>query len=135
MSGTGFSRMKCSVRSRARPAFCLVCSQVSLTAVEIFLDARRNCCCPSEPGSSSCDCIGVESGSSLVRSFSFGVIILWNRKLRFLCSLAWQATVVPTRRDDRLTFWHCLRRSHSATTNEADHRACLIRPREQRSLC
>src|SRR5438874_1820889 len=73
--GMGFSRTKYSVRSRARPAFSFVSSHVWLIAVEIFLVARRNCSRPPEPICSSPDWIGVGSGSSLVRSFSFGLII------------------------------------------------------------
>src|SRR6266566_7076933 len=75
IAGTGFSRTKYSVRSRARPAFPLVSSHVWLIAVEILFVARRNCSRPVEPISSSRggNCAG--SGSSLVRSFSFGLII------------------------------------------------------------
>src|SRR5882724_6914031 len=85
MVGTGFSRTKYSVRSRARPAFSLVSSHVWLMAVEIFFDARRNCSRPPEPICSSPDWSCVGSGSSLVRSFSFGLIIQRNRKWRFSC--------------------------------------------------
>ena len=85
MVGTGFSRTKYSVRSRARPAFSFVSPHVLLMAVEIFLDARRNCSRPPELISPSPDWSGVGSGSSLVRSFSFGLIIQRNRKWRFGC--------------------------------------------------
>src|SRR6266540_4211002 len=85
MVGTGFSRTKYSVRSRARPAFSFVSSHVWLIVVEIFFVARRNCSRPLEPISSSPDWSCVGSGSSLVRSFSFGLIIQRNRKWRFSC--------------------------------------------------
>src|SRR5206468_12542862 len=73
--GTGFSRTKYSVRSRARLAFSFVPSHVWLIVVEILFVVRRNCSRPVEPISSSRggNCAG--SGSSLVRSFSFGLII------------------------------------------------------------
>src|SRR6266700_6517106 len=85
MVGTGFSRTKYSVRSRARPAFSFVSPHVLLMAVEILLDARRTCSRPPELISPSPDWSGVGSGSSLVRSFSFGLIIQRNRKWRFGC--------------------------------------------------
>src|SRR5438105_15553378 len=74
IAGTGFSRTKTSVRSRARPAFSFVPSHVWLIAVETLFVARRNCSRPVEPISCSLGC-GAESGASLVRSFSFGLII------------------------------------------------------------
>src|SRR5437016_3065769 len=75
IAGTGFSRTKYSVRSRARLAFSFVPSHVWLIVVEILFVVRRNCSRPVEPMSSSLggNCAG--SGSSLVRSFSFGLII------------------------------------------------------------
>src|SRR5947207_15761739 len=75
MVGTGFSRTKYSVRSRARPAFSFVSSHVWLMAVENLFVARRNCSRPPGPISSAPGCTGVASGSSLVSLFSFGLII------------------------------------------------------------
>src|SRR5882762_9137332 len=85
IAGTGFSRTKTSVRSRARPAFSFVPSHVWLIAVESLFVVRRNCSRPVEPISCSLGC-GAESGSSLVRSFSFGLIIQKeNRMARRYC--------------------------------------------------
>src|SRR6266481_7000283 len=74
MVGTGFSRTKCSVRSKARLAFSLVWSHVWLISVETCSGARRSFSRPVEPMSSSGGGSCAGSGSSLVRSFSFGFI-------------------------------------------------------------
>src|SRR5215472_3940037 len=75
MVGTGFSRTKYSARSCTLPAFSFVPSHVWLIAVENFLVARRNCSRPLEPDSSSRGWRCPRSGSSLVRSFSFELLI------------------------------------------------------------
>src|SRR6185437_3195617 len=60
--GTGFSRRKNSVRSRAVPTFCRVFSHVSPAASRKFSGSFRVC-------------IDAASGSSSINSSPFGLII------------------------------------------------------------
>src|SRR5215475_5644517 len=129
--GTAFSRTKSSVRSSARFAFPLVWYHVWLICVETCSFARRNCSRPVAPMFSARggNCCG-GSGSSLVRSFSFGFIqnsIVSRGAIAFL-------HVEP--------FW-CLKRgteyrrraSHrqAATRFAGTHHKCL-RPKQQKLL-
>jgi hypothetical protein len=72
--GTGFSRRKNSVRSRATLARSFVCSQASPAICETLSAACRNRPCSSEPRSSP-DLIEAASGSSSVYSSPLGLII------------------------------------------------------------
>src|SRR5439155_9443493 len=134
IAGTGFSRTKYSVRSRARPAFSLVPSHVWLIAVENFLVARRNCSRPVEPISSSRGWSCVGSGSSLVRSFSFGLIIqkeiVCRGAIASLNSVA--VSLCETRRSRSMLRADCA--SHrEAATGSGDTSCKHLHPKERRS--
>src|SRR6266496_6459639 len=144
IAGTGFSRTKYSVRSRARVAFSFVPSHVWLIVVEILFVVRRNCSRPVEPISSSRggNCAG--SGSSLVRSFSLGLIIQRRIETGVLiapldctrCLPRWSqgGGGCETRRQCPTQRGNCASRRESAT-GSGDRLRRYRRSREQRSLC